>query len=105
MNMNKSSIKVVLCLPIMVLMMTACVTSPPKRLDAKFGNALDMAKAQQTVNPDASLNTTPVKGVDGQAGDAIFDNYRDSFINRPAPARGALDVGTSGGSSGSGSQQ
>ncbi|MDP1549295.1 MAG: tRNA dimethylallyltransferase [Nitrosomonas sp.] len=96
--MSKFSIKTTLCLPITILVMTACVTSPPKRLDAKFGNALDMAKAQQTMNPDASLNPAPVKGIDGQAGDAIFDNYRESYINRPMPARGALDVGTSGGS-------
>lgn len=97
--MNKFSTKVTLCLPIMMLVLTACVTSPPKRMDARFGNAFGMAKAQQTVNPDASLNTAPVRGVDGQAGDAIFDNYRESYINRPTPARGALDVGTSGGSS------
>lgn len=102
--MNKFSIKVALCFPIMMLVLTACVTSPPKRMDARFGNALDMAKAQQTVNPDASLNTAPVRGIDGQAGDAIFDNYRESYVNRPAPARGALDVGTSGGSSRTGTQ-
>lgn len=103
--MNKFSTKVTLCLPILMLVLTACVTHPPKRMDTRFGNALGMAKAQQTVNPDASLNTAPVRGVDGQAGDAIYDNYRDSYINRPAPARGALDVGTTGGSSRGGMQQ
>ncbi|PXW89749.1 hypothetical protein C8R34_104152 [Nitrosomonas sp. Nm84] len=102
--MNKFSTKTTLCLPILMLVLTACVTHPPKRMDTRFGNAVGMAKAQQTVNPDASLNTAPVRGVDGQAGDAMYDNYRDSYINRPAPARGALDVGTSGGSRG-GSQQ
>lgn len=82
----------------------ACVTSPPKRLDSRFGNAIGMAKAQQTMNPEASLNTQAVRGVDGQAGDAMIDNYRDSFINRPAPARGALNVGTTGGSDVGGQQ-
>ncbi|MDP1678893.1 MAG: tRNA dimethylallyltransferase [Candidatus Nitrotoga sp.] len=96
--MKKLPTRTIVCLPVILLMLTACVASPPKRLDVRFGNALGMAKAQQTVNPDASLNTAPVRGVDGQAGDAMIDNYRDSFINRPAPARGALDVGTSGGS-------
>lgn len=102
--MKKFSTKVTLCLPIMMLLLTACVTSPPKRMDTRFGNAFGMAKAQQTVNPDASLNTAPVRGIDGQAGDAIFDNYRESYATPKAPARGALDVGTSGGSSRSGMQ-
>lgn len=97
--MNIFSNKATLCLTLMTLILTACVTHPPKRMDSRFGNAVGTAKAQQTANPDASLNTTAVKGVDGQAGDAIFDNYRESYINRTAPARGALDVGTSGGSS------
>ncbi|SNX60120.1 hypothetical protein SAMN06296273_1580 [Nitrosomonas ureae] len=103
--MNKFSTKVTLCLSILMLILTACVTHPPKRMDTRFGNALGMAKAQQTVNPDASLNTVPVRGVDGQAGDAMYDNYRDSFISPKAPARGALDVGTSGGSSRGGAMQ
>lgn len=105
--MNKFSIKLLLSLSIITLILTlsACVTSPPKRLNEKFGMAVDMAKAQQTVNPDASLNTAPVRGIDGQAGDAIFDNYRDSFINRPPPATGAINVGTSGASTGTGGTQ
>ncbi len=96
--MRKLPTRTIVCFSVILLMLTACIASPPQRMDARFGNALGMAKAQQTVNPDASLNAIPVSGVDGQAGDAMIDNYRDSFINRPAPARGALDVGTSGGS-------
>jgi hypothetical protein len=84
----------------LVCLLTACVASPPPYMDARFGDAVEMAKAQQTANPDASRNTTPVVGIDGQAGDAAFDNYRDSFINRPAATSGALNVGTTGGSSG-----
>ena len=94
--MNKFYIKVILCLSLIVVL-TACVTHPPKRMDSRFGNAFGMAKAQQTVNPDASLNTAPVRGIDGQAGDAIFDNYRGSYTTPKPPARGVLDVGTSGG--------
>lgn len=99
--MNRFSTKVTLYLPMMMLVLTACVTHPPKRMDSRFGHAFGMAKAQQTVNPDASLNTAPVRGVDGQAGDAIFDNYRESYINRPlAPVRSVLDIGTTGGGTG-----
>jgi len=84
----------------LALLLTACVASPPPYMDARFGDAVEMAKAQQTANPDASRNTAPVVGIDGQAGDAAFDNYRDSFINRPAATSGALNVGTTGASGG-----
>ena len=102
--MNKFSIKNILCLPMIILLFTACVTHPPKRMESRFGNAFGMSKAQQTVNPDASLNTAPVRGIDGQAGDAIFDNYRESYTAPKPPARGVLDIGTSGGSSRTGAQ-
>jgi hypothetical protein len=90
------------------LMLMGCVTSPPKRMNERFGMATETAKAQQTANPDASRNTAAVKGVDGQAGDAMFDNYRSSFINRPPPSTGIINIGTTGSSTGglgSGGQQ
>lgn len=61
-----------------VALTTACVPTTP-RLDAQFGMAVNLSKAQQVVNPDASLNRDPVK-VDGQVGDAMVDTYRESYI-------------------------
>ena len=49
-----------------VCLLTACVPMSPN-LDSHFGEAVNMAKAQQTVNPDASKNPDPVSGVDGKA--------------------------------------
>ena len=98
-NMKFILVFIIVCLTIM---MSACVTSPPKRLSEKFGFAVETAKAQQTANPDASSNTKAAVGVDGIAGDAMFDNYRNSFITRPAPSEGILNIGTSGGSTGGG---
>ena len=67
--------------------LTACVPTTP-RLDANFGMAVNVAKAQQVANPDASLNRDPVK-IDGQVGDAMVDNYRDSYMSpRSAGAGG-----------------
>lgn len=87
-----------LWLIIIATLATGCAPITP-RLDARFGDAIGIAKAQQTVNPEASLNTEPVKGIDGQAGDAIFDNYRDGFRSPQQPlTRGVVSVGTSGGS-------
>ena len=99
MNMSKLSIKAVLGMSLMLFILTGCVTSPPPRLDAKFGEALEMAKAQQTLNPDASLNTEPVEGIDGPAADAGFDNYRDSFINPTGQSSGGIGFGTGSSSS------
>lgn len=80
--------------------LTACVPTTP-RLDAQFGTSVSMARAQQTANPDASHNTSLVKGFDGQAADATVDNYRESFVNpRPAASGGIVSVGTSGASAG-----
>lgn len=92
--MNRLSINV-LGLPLLLMLLTACVTSPPPRLDAKFGEAVDTAKAQQTLNPDASLNTEPVLGIDGLAGDAGFDSYRDSYRSRPTQSSGGVTFGDS----------
>jgi hypothetical protein len=100
-NMKRLSIKNVSGLPLMLVLLAACATSPYPRVDAEFGQAVDMAKAQQTLNPDASLNTEPVVGIDGIASDAGFDNYRNSFINRPATTTGGTEFGSGGeGSSG-----
>lgn len=86
---------------LIVAALTGCAPITP-RLDARFGEAVGVAKAQQTINPEASLNTEPVKGINGQAGDAIFDNYRNSFINPRPPMRGVLNLGTGGGDSSQG---
>lgn len=80
-------------------LLAACAPTTP-RWDAHFGDAVSTARAQQTINPQASLNTEPVPGIDGQAGDAIFDNYRNAFRNPRPPMRGVIDIGTTGASAG-----
>lgn len=82
--------------------LTACVPPTP-RLDAEFGNAVNMARIQQIANPGASQNVDPVKGIDAQAGDAAVDNYRESFVNpRPALSGGVVNVGSGRAGSGGG---
>lgn len=82
--------------------LTACVPPTP-RLDAEFGNAVNMARIQQIANPAASQNIDPVKGIDAQAGDAAVDNYRESFVNpRPALSGGVVNVGSGRAGSGVG---
>ena len=90
--------------------LVGCVNpAPAPVVDENFGNAVNAAKAQQIVNPDASLNTDPVAGVDGQAADAAMNRYHRSFVQPPitpnifnigVSSGGGSTSGTSGGTSG-----
>jgi hypothetical protein len=84
------------------LLLAACASETP-RLDANFGNAVNQAKALQTINPDASMDMDPVTGVDGVGANAAIDNYQKSY-EKPATKAPAfsLGTGTSGTSGGSG---
>lgn len=68
--------------------LTACAGTPETTtpyLDQHFGEAVNQAKAQQTLNPDASRNPDPVAGVDGKAAQAALDSYHEG-MKTPAPA-------------------
>lgn len=68
-------------------------------LDERFGQAVEMAKAQQTLNPDASKNPDPVKGIDGRAAREAVERYETSF-QRPQPQQNIFSIGVSGTSGG-----
>ncbi|MHB1401863.1 MAG: hypothetical protein ACYCWB_05620 [Thiobacillus sp.] len=76
--------------------LTACTITTPN-LDRNFGQAVNQAKAQQTINPDASLNADPVAGLDGVAANAAIDNYTKSI---QAPPEKATIINIGGGLSG-----
>lgn len=63
-------------------LLAACMPLTPN-LDSHFGEALNIAKAQQIVNPDAARNPDPVSGVDGQAAQAAMDSYNKTFKAPP----------------------
>jgi hypothetical protein len=87
-----------------VLALQACATSPTMdayfatspRLDARFGDSVNVAKAQQTLNPDASKNRNVVAGMDGKAAQETMVRYRESFKNPPPPAN-VFTIGVSSG--------
>ena len=69
--------------------LTGCAGTPATttpHLDQYFGQAVNQARAQQTINPDASRNTDPVAGIDGKAGKAVVDRYYKGMEQEPAPA-------------------
>ncbi|WP_249931149.1 hypothetical protein [Ramlibacter sp. 2FC] len=59
-----------------------CASTTPVA-DSHFGEAVRAARAAQTLNPQASANRDPVKGIDGQAGSAAMERYQDSFKSPP----------------------
>lgn len=75
--------------------LSGCAATTTPHTDEKFGDAVNRARAQQTINPGASQNTDPVKGVDGQAANSSIDNYHKAY-EMPAPAPTGGGLGTVG---------
>jgi len=48
-------------------------------LEAAFGKAYQAAIANQTLDPDASTNLSPVIGMDGKSAEKELEMYRKSF--------------------------
>ena len=88
--MKQLGISMVACLGWAVL--AGCVATTPY-LDEKHGAAATLARSQQTLDPDASRNTNPVKGLDGKAAKSALDNYRDSFRLPPSDAANVISIG------------
>lgn len=101
--MHTLTFKYILSSLILSAFMSGCSTTSTPVLDEHFGEAVRAARAQQTINPDASMNTDPAAGVSGQAADAAVDRYHKSFVQPPVnPNVFNIGIGSSG-SSGSGS--
>lgn len=102
--MHTSTLKFILASLFASATLAGCATNTPV-LDKHFGEAVNAAKAQQTINPDASLNTDPVAGVDGKAADAAVDRYHKSFVQPPATTNVfTIGIGGGTGTSGGGTQ-
>jgi hypothetical protein len=63
-------------------MLCGCTATTP-RLDTHFGQAVNTAKLQQTLNPQASANTDPVTGLGGVPARESIIRYNDSFKTPP----------------------
>ena len=68
----------------MASLLAGCSSTP--YLDSRFGEAVDMALAQQTINQQASQNMDPVTGLDGKAAQEAIGRYHDSFKTPPSTA-------------------
>jgi hypothetical protein len=54
-------------------------TPVESKLDKNWGKAYEAAKHNQTLNPEAQKNETPVVGLDGEAAEINMEMYRNSF--------------------------
>ena len=70
---------------------SGCQSTTPV-LDSRFGDAVNSAKAQQTINPEASRNPDPVAGLDGTAAKDSLDRYQNTF-KQPPPTFTISNVG------------
>lgn len=93
--MNNTILKFRLAALLVSTTLMAGCAAPTPYLDEKFGEAVNTAKAQQIIHPDASKNTNPVAGIDGQAANASIDRYHKSYERPPAqPNVFTIGVGT-----------
>ena len=74
-----------------LISVTGCASRTPY-LDSHFGEAVNMLKAQQVLNPQASNNPDPVKGMDARAAKSAYDAYQKSF-SAPEPQSSAFTIG------------
>ena len=92
--MHTSTFKTIFSLFLASVALVGCATQTPI-LDQHYGEAVNAAKLQQTINPDASLNQDPIAGIDGQAANAVVDRYHKSFEQPPVtPNAFTIGVGT-----------
>lgn len=80
--MKNISINLTLAVLLVSAALAGCAAQTPQ-LDDKFGEAVNGAKALQTMNPDASLNMDSPDGMGGKAAGAVMDRYHDSYKNPP----------------------
>jgi hypothetical protein len=72
--------------------LVGCASPSTPNFDAHFGQAVLAARAQQTINPDASANPNPPSGIDGRAARASIERYHDSF-KTPPPSFNVINIG------------
>jgi len=82
-------------LSLAVALLAGCAGLPPvetRELDARFGDAVRQARAQQTLNPEASRSTDPVAGIDGVSAQHTIEQYQKGF-KEPPPTFNILGIG------------
>jgi hypothetical protein len=66
----------------LVVLIGGCV-NPAPNVDAALGQAVNAAKARQTLNPQASSNSDPVAGIGGTPAAESMERYNATFKAPP----------------------
>lgn len=81
----------------LALMAAGCAQRAPY-LESQMGQSLNLLRAQQTINPEASNNTDPAAGMDAKSAQIARERYEQSFRTPvTAPSRNAFTIGISSG--------
>lgn len=95
MNQLKNTSRGLLTL-VLLATITGCASTTPT-LDDNFGLAVQAARAQQTVNPEASRTAAAMTGHDANAAVSAIKQYQQSF-EKPAESAGTtINIGGGGG--------
>lgn len=76
----------------MLMLLTACAPTTPQ-WDSRFGQSVQLARQQQTLNPAAG-GDAPVNGIEGATGRESITRYRNSF-REPQPTSNSFTIGVS----------
>ena len=68
---------------LLVLALDGCAVSRSPQVDQRFGQAVNSAKARQTIDPQAGAKAPDPHGIDGNAAAESIQRYRDSFKAPP----------------------
>jgi hypothetical protein len=90
--MNKRNVKLVIG-AISVSVLCSCASTTPQT-DTRFGHAVNQAKMQQMLNPDAGTKAQPVDGLGGTPARESIERYHDTF--KAPPPTFEIIFGTSG---------
>ena len=71
---------------------TLCVWAPTNT-DQNWGRSFEMARYNQTLNPEASENLDPVEGLAGPVGERVVTRYEKSFEGKPKKQSVTLNLG------------
>ncbi len=64
--------------PLLTLALAGCVATSPN-WESRFGEAARVTTAQQIISPEASQNSDPVAGVDGNSAEGAMRKYKEGL--------------------------